>query len=171
MKTITRLAGVAALCTLVSAWNLAIAADDPKSPSVAPAKEAEKQVLADGNFKIGPTYADAPELKVKDDVPKGTLHKFTMDSTDSKIYPGLKGAYKRNVAVYVPKNYVAGTASPFIVVQDGMGYTGSMTKILDNMIHERRLPTMIADIHQLWRRRWQGERTRPRIRHPVGQIC
>ena len=69
--------------------------------------------LADGDFKIGPPYTDAPELKVKDGVPKGTLHEFTMDSQDSKIYPGLKGAYKRKVAVYVPNQYVAGHARAF----------------------------------------------------------
>ena len=87
---------------------------------------------------------DAPELTVKDGVPKGTLHEFTMNSEDSKIYPGLKGPYKRKVAVYVPKQYVAGTAAPFIVVQDGIGVQGHLPKILDNMIHEQRLPAMIA---------------------------
>ena len=66
-----------------------------------------------------------------------------MDSGDSKIYPGLKGAYKRGVAVYVPNGYVPDTAAPFIVVQDAM-CKGSLPKILDNMIAERRLPPMIA---------------------------
>ena len=31
-----------------------------------------------------------------------------------------------------------------MVVQDGMSYTGTLPKVLDNMIHERRLPVMIA---------------------------
>ena len=67
--------------------------------------------LADGDFKIGPPYKDAVELTVKEDVPKGTLHEFTMTSEESKIYPGLKGAYKRKVAVYVPKQYKDGAAA------------------------------------------------------------
>ena len=101
------------------------------------------QDTADGDFQIGPKYTDAPEMKVKDGVPKGTLHEFTMNSQDSKIYPGLKGPYKRKVAVYVPSQYVAGTPAPFMVIQDGMA-KGTLPKILDNMISERRLPVMIA---------------------------
>ena len=114
------------------AWNSTSADDAPQG------------ALADGDFKIGPTYANAPELTVKDGVPKGVLHQFTMSSEDSKLYPGLKGPYKRKVAVYVPSKYVPGTSAPFIVVQDGMGYTGSLTKVLDNMIHEKRLPALVA---------------------------
>ncbi len=59
-------------------------------------------------------------MTVKNDVPKGTLHEFTMTSEESKIYPGLKGAYKRKVAIYVPKQYKEGANAPFIVVQDGL---------------------------------------------------
>ena len=113
-------------------------------PGLALADETPAKPLADGDFKIGPPYKDAPELTVKDDVPKGALHEFTMTSEESKIYPGLKGAYKRKVAVYVPKQYKEGATAPFIVVQDGLSYTGTLTKILDNLIHERRLPAMVA---------------------------
>ena len=98
----------------------------------------------DGDFKIGPTYADAPELRVRPDVPAGAVTEFTMNSADSKIYPGLKGAYQRKVAVYIPKQYVAGAEAPFIVAQDGMGYRNTLPRILDNMIADRRLPIMIA---------------------------
>ena len=100
--------------------NLASAADAPDAKAPTPPKATAAVALPDGDFKIAPPYTDAPELKVKDGVPKGTLHEFTMDSQDSKIYPGLKGAYKRKVAVYVPSQYIAGTAAPFIVIQDGM---------------------------------------------------
>jgi enterochelin esterase-like enzyme len=93
---------------------------------------------------ISPPYANAPELTVKEGVPKGMLHEFVMKSEESKIYPGLKGAYQRKVCVYVPKQYVAGTPAPFIVAQDGMGYKGTLPPILDNMIHDGRLPVMIA---------------------------
>ena len=138
MKTLTRFACAAVFISL-SALNLASAVDalDGKDPP------PPKEMLPDGDYKIGPPYADAPELKVKEDVPKGTIHDFTMDSKDSKIYPGLKGPYKRKVAVYIPNKYVAGTAAPFMVIQDAMT-KDALPKILDNMINDGRLPPMIA---------------------------
>jgi enterochelin esterase-like enzyme len=99
---------------------------------------------------IGPTYMDAPEMTVRDDVPKGTIHEFVMKSTDSKIYPGIAKnqpgtvPYERKVAVYVPKQYVPGTPAPVLVVQDGMWYMNTVPKVLDNLIHQRRVPAMIA---------------------------
>src|SRR5262245_3459224 len=108
-------AAAAAVCLTFAA------ADDPKDK-----KDTDK--FADGDFVIGPTYADAPELTVKDGVPRGVVTQFVMDSEDSKIYKGIarkkEGVvpYKRKVWVYVPKQYVADTAVPFIVAQDGGGY-------------------------------------------------
>jgi len=99
---------------------------------------------------IGPTYADAPELKVKEGVPRGTLHEFVMDSADSKIYPGIAKnkpgvvPYQRKVCVYVPANYKPGTAAPFIVAQDGLGYKGALPPALDSLIAEKRVPPMVA---------------------------
>ena len=107
----------------------------------------------DGNFVIGPPYTPAPELTVRDGVPKGTVREFTMDSKDSKIYPGIArsqpGAvvpYTRQVAVYVPAQYVPGSPAPFIVVQDGMSphYRNNLPPILDNLIHDKRVPPMVA---------------------------
>jgi enterochelin esterase-like enzyme len=102
------------------------------------------QSRADSDFTIGPDYTNAPELTPRAGVPHGAIHEFTMDSADSKIYPGIKGPYARQVWVYVPEQYVAGTPSPFIIVQDGKGYTNRLPVILDNMIADRRLPAMIA---------------------------
>ena len=105
---------------------------------------------ADGNFIIGPDYTNAPELTIKEGVPHGTLHEFTMESTNSQIYPGIAKhqlgvvPYQRQVAVYVPQQYVPGTPAPFIVVQDGMGYAKRMATVLDNLIAQHRLPVMIA---------------------------
>jgi iron(III)-enterobactin esterase len=99
---------------------------------------------ADGDFTIGPDYTNAPELTVREGVPRGVIHAFTLRSEESKIYPGLTGPYQRGVWVYVPSQYVAGTPAPFIVVQDGKGYTNRLAPVLDNMIHEHRLPVMIA---------------------------
>lgn len=99
---------------------------------------------ADSDFTIGPNYTDAPELARREGVPKGAVHEFTMTSAESKIYPGLNGPYSRKVWVYVPSQYVPGTPAPFIIVQDGRGYTNRLPVILDNMIHGHRLPAMIV---------------------------
>ncbi|MDR3688524.1 MAG: alpha/beta hydrolase-fold protein [Fimbriimonas sp.] len=104
----------------------------------------------EGNFVIGPSYADAPELTPRSDVPKGHVYHFVMKSEDSKIYPGIaKGVlgkivpYTRRVTVYVPSQYVPDSPSPFFVSQDSMGQ-GEIPTILDNMIADHRLPSMIA---------------------------
>jgi enterochelin esterase family protein len=95
-------------------------------------------------FRIGPDYTNAPELTAKEGVPRGKVYHFTMDSAESRIYSGLTGPYKRGVWVYVPSQYVSGTPAPFIVAQDGKGYTNRLPVVLDNMIYEHRLPVMIA---------------------------
>lgn len=105
---------------------------------------------SDSNFTIGPDYTNAPETMVRSDVPHGALHVFTMHSEDSKIYPGIAKnepgvvPYKRQVCVYIPQQYVAGTPAPLIVAQDGMGYRDLLPVVLDNMIADHRLPTMVA---------------------------
>ena len=104
----------------------------------------------DGDYSIAPPYAPAPELTRRDDVPKGTVYRFAMNSTDSKIYPGISKSapgttvpYQRNVTVYVPSQYVPGTPAPFLVSQDSMG-RGQLPTILDNMIADGRLPVLVA---------------------------
>jgi enterochelin esterase-like enzyme len=58
------------------------------------------------------------------------------------------GTWTRTVDVYVPAGYVRGTEAAFIVVGDG-GPTGFFSEkmlftVLDNLIHQHRLPPMIA---------------------------
>jgi enterochelin esterase-like enzyme len=125
----------------------------------------------DGDFVIGPDYTPATEMTAQPGVPKGTIHPFTMESADSKIYPGIArienditkrrdtygnriaaqdseqsvaAPYTRKVWVYVPAQYVPGTAAPFIVVQDGGYYAERMSTVLDNLIAAHRVPVMIA---------------------------
>ena len=90
-----------------------------------------------------PPYTASPDLKAKPGVPKGKRFNFTMDSKDSKTFPGIKGPYKRNVSVYVPSQYVPGTEAPFIVTHDAMG-GGEIPTLLDNLIADKKLPVMIA---------------------------
>lgn len=143
---------------------------DPHTPGYVTATELidgrNAPINADGNFILGPTHNPAPEMTVQEGVPQGTVSEFVMESKDSKIYPGIMrepgtfgkadpddpakmivttshpAPYSRRVTVYVPKQYVPGTAAPFIVGADGpdkMLFTA-----LDNLIAQRRVPVMIA---------------------------
>src|SRR6516164_6279565 len=66
---------------------------DPHTPGYVTAKElpdsANAPANADGNFILGPTHSPAPEMTIQEGVPQGTVYDFTMESTDSKIYPGI----------------------------------------------------------------------------------
>jgi len=140
---------------------------DPHTPGYVTATELPDGVNpspgVDGNFILGPTHPPAPEST---GVPQGTIYHFTMASKDSKIYPGIArdpntfgtvdpadparlivttshpAPYSRQVTVYVPKQYVAGTAAPFIVGADGPD--NLLFTVLDNLIAEGKVPPMIA---------------------------
>ena len=125
-------------------------------------------VDAEGDFLIGPDYIPAPELTVIDGVPQGRVEQFTMDSADSKFYPGIgrdvfgtvdpanpktlivqtrPAPYQRTITVYIPRQYVPGTAAPFIVTHDGPALgkpDQNLPRILDNLIAQRRVPPLIA---------------------------
>lgn len=142
---------------------------DPHTPGYVTAKELPDGENApanqDGNFILGPTHNAAPETTVKEDVPHGDVFEFTMESKDSKIYPGIArepgsfarpdpnnptklminshpAPWTRKVAVYVPKQYVPGTEAPFIVGADGPDRL--LFTVLDNLIAEKKVPVMIA---------------------------
>jgi enterochelin esterase-like enzyme len=136
------------LCSITVLFSLLLGVNSAGADDAAKASPTRKTDKSE--FVIGPVYADAPELTPKDGVPKGMVYEFTMDSKDSKIYPGIArgvtgvAPYQRRVAVYVPQQYVPGKPAPFIVAQDGMGYRGILPTILDNMIAQHRLPVMVA---------------------------
>jgi enterochelin esterase-like enzyme len=101
--------------------------------------------LGDGDYSIGPSYAPAPEQTAREGVPHGKVVQFTMDSAESKFYPGASGPFKRAVSVYVPSQYVPGQPAPAIVSADAYGARNNqLPNILDNMIAGRRLPVMLA---------------------------
>ncbi|HVV46682.1 MAG TPA: alpha/beta hydrolase-fold protein, partial [Bryobacteraceae bacterium] len=142
---------------------------DPHTPGYVQATELPDGTVpspkADGNFIIGPTHPAASEFTPGPDVPRGQVIDFTMESKDSKIYPGIyreqgtfgtvnannpytldvptshSGPWTRRIRVYVPKQYVAGTAAPFIVTADG---DASLFPVLDSMIAAKRLPVMVG---------------------------
>ena len=141
---------------------------DPNTPGYVTAKElpdgAVPPANVDGNFILGPTHDAAAESA--DGVPKGTVIEFTMNSSDSKIYPGIAretntfgtpdpadpvklivttshpAPYTRKVAVYVPKQYVPGSVAPFIVGADGPDPL--LFSALDASIAWHKVPVMIA---------------------------
>jgi iron(III)-enterobactin esterase len=143
---------------------------DPNTPGYVIAKELPDGSIplahVDGNFIIGPTHSPAPESSAQKGVPHGAVVEFTMNSSDSKIYPGIARdpntfgtvdpsdpaklvvttshpvTYTRKVAVYVPKQYVAGRVVPFIVGADGPDPL--LFSTLDNLIAEHKLPVMVA---------------------------
>ncbi len=181
----SRVLGVALLISLAPGVNPAIAQGsptvarpvrptpptrDPHTPGYVTAKElpdgTNPPANADGNFIAGPIHNPAPEMIAQPGVPQGAVFEFTMNSSDSKIYPGIvrdagtfgtvnpsdpaklivttshPAAYTRRVTVYIPKQYVPGTVAPFIVGADGPD-RGLFTA-LDNLIAQHRLPVMIA---------------------------
>jgi enterochelin esterase family protein len=102
--------------------------------------------MGDGNFTIAAPFHNAPELTVKQGAPQGKIVRFTMDSSQSKIFTGAGhgGTFTRNVAVYLPPGYASGTEVPFMVVQDGVrdGYINQMVPLMDNLIPAAMLPSM-----------------------------
>lgn len=104
----------------------------------------------DGDYTIAMPYNNPPEMTPRADVPKGQVYRFTMDSRDSKLYPGISKTtpnvivpYTRNVTVYVPAGTDPKAAMPFFVAQDSLG-AGEVPTILDNMIADKRVPAQVA---------------------------
>ena len=143
---------------------------DPATPGYVAAKELPDGTLpsadVEGNFIIGPTHTPAPEASAQEGVPQGTVCNITMNSADSKIYPGIArdpgtfgtpdpndpaklvvttshpAPYTRRVAVFVPAQYAAGSAAPFIVGADGPDQL--LFTVLNNLIAQKRVPMMVA---------------------------
>jgi iron(III)-enterobactin esterase len=143
---------------------------DPNTPGYVTAKElpdgSNPPPNVDGNFILGPTHDVPPDTSSHDSIPQGTVIEFTMNSSDSKIYPGIArdpntfgtpdpkdpaklvvttshpAPYTRTVAVYVPKQYAPGSVAPFIVGTDGLDRL--LFSVLDTLIAQHKVPAMIA---------------------------
>jgi enterochelin esterase family protein len=143
---------------------------NPNSPGYVTAKElpegANPPANADGNFIIRATPDVAPEMSAEDGLPGGTVFEFILNSSDSKIYPGIArdpntfgtidpgnpaklvvttshpAPYQRRVNVYVPKQYVPGNLAPFLVGADGPDRL--LFSTLDTLIGQHKVPVVIA---------------------------
>src|ERR1700733_10314583 len=140
---------------------------DPRTPGYVIAEEladgSTPPANVDGSFIIGPTHDVPPEMSAQSSFPKGTVIEFTMSSAQSKIYPGIArdantfgtvdpadpaelvvttshpAPYTRRVAVYVPRQYVAGSIAPFIDGADPLLFS-----VLDTLVAQHKVPAMIA---------------------------
>ena len=141
--------------------------DAPGAPPFRVLGEGQTPPLdANDNFVIGPKYTPAPERKKVEGVPEGRVEQFVIDSKETKLFnPGIARKkfgmvdpnnpktlivethpidYQRKVGVYVPAQYAAGTAAPFMVVHDGPGQANGYKTILDNLIHQKRIPPIVV---------------------------
>jgi enterochelin esterase-like enzyme len=169
---LTRVAPLGILLNILLNGSLLMAQPvrDPHTPGYVTAIELPDNTVpspdSNGNFIIGPTHTPAPEMTVNVNLPQGTIYRFTMNSQDSKIYPGIArepntfgkedsadparlivttshpAPYTRHIEVYVPRQYVPGTPSPFIIGTDGPDH--QLFAVLDNLIAEGKVPVMIA---------------------------
>jgi enterochelin esterase-like enzyme len=143
---------------------------DPHTPGYVKATELPDGALPkpseNGDFIIGPTYTPPQELADPNHALDGTVVEFTLNSEDSKYFPGIARnpdshptpdpsnparligiethpqAYERKIAVYVPKGYVPGKEMPFIVGADGPDHL--LFAALDALITEQKLPPIVA---------------------------
>ena len=67
----------------------------------------------DGDFTIMPPYAGTVQAT---NVPHSSKYQFQFNNGTSKVYPGTG---TRPITIYIPKQYVDGTAAPFIIITDG----------------------------------------------------
>ena len=153
-------------CSSVLAQPPARKPDDPGAPPFQVLKDGENPPLdASDNFVIGPNYVAAPERKKVGGVPEGKVEQFDFDSKETKLFnPGIARTasgkvdptnpktlivethpidYKRRVGVYIPAQYQAGAEAPFMVVHDGPGQANGYKTILDNLIHQGRIPPIV----------------------------
>jgi len=141
---------------------------DPHTPGFVTATDLTDGTVPavdrDGNFLLGPTHHPAPEMGTN--ALQGTVYEFTLSSAESQRFPGIArepktfgtpdpadpaklivttshpAPYSRRVAVFVPKQYVAGSIAPFIVGTDGPDPL--LFTALDQLIASHRVPVMIA---------------------------
>ncbi|MEA3207961.1 MAG: hypothetical protein QOE70_1018 [Chthoniobacter sp.] len=122
-----------------------------------------------GDFLVGPDYVAAPETKPVEGVPEGRVQQFVIDSKDCKRFnPGIARHefgtvdpnnpktlivethsidYQRTITVYVPAQYIAGSAAPLLVTHDGPGLgkpDKNLPRILDNLIAQKRIPPLVT---------------------------
>ena len=110
---------------------------------------ASGTTVGDGDFMVGPTYTPSPDLKLKAGAPAGFSVSFSLSSAMSQIFTGSDFTppltFTRTIKVWVPQQYVDGTASPFMVSSDGF-YAGLQTvvqNLADDPSPAHRVPPLV----------------------------
>ena len=141
--------------------------DDGAPPFKVLAPGENPPLDAYSNFVIGPEYRAASENQITGNLPRGTVQQFTIDSRETKIFnPGIARDefgrvdpanpktlivetheidYVRQITVYIPQQLDPKHDAPFMVVHDGpKGKPNQrLPNILDNLIHQNRIPPII----------------------------
>ncbi len=144
-----------------------LAPDAPRF-TVLSAPGANPRSDRDGNFIIGPTYVAPRELEPAAGIPAGRVEQFTLESADSRFYPGIARvapgtadpdnprtlrletrpqSYQRAITVYIPAGAKPGQELSFMVVHDGPRpgqQEQTLPRILDSLIAARRIPMIAA---------------------------
>lgn len=143
---------------------------DPFTPGYVSAKELPDGSIPsptlDGNFILGPTHPPAAGMTPAASVTRGTVSTFTVESSASKLYPGIArdpgtfgtpdptnpaklivstshpAPYTRRVTVYLPAQRDPAAVLPFIVGADGPD--ADLFTALDSLIAAHRVPVMAA---------------------------
>src|SRR5205085_3041659 len=127
-----------------------------------------------GNYIIGPTHNPAPEAVVQNvpkgtvftftmtseqsqiynpgfvrdestfDGAVNGAATFPGDPSNVLIPTSHPGTWTRSVSVYVPAQLHGRKRAPLLVVGDGGLFDSTIFTVLDNLIHERKLPPMVA---------------------------
>jgi sugar lactone lactonase YvrE/enterochelin esterase-like enzyme len=83
-------------------------------------------------------YTPGPDSKPQDGAPKGELIKGNYTSGEKSVFPG---GY-RDYTIYLPQQLDRAKPAPFMVLQDGGGYTAPV--VFDNLIHKKEIPALIG---------------------------
>jgi sugar lactone lactonase YvrE/enterochelin esterase-like enzyme len=89
-----------------------------------------------GQARAADDYQPGPDSKPQNDVPKGTVQKFTL--VGSKIFPGTEHTYW----IYVPAQYDPSKPACLYVNQDGIQNNAPV--VFDNLIAHQEMPVTIG---------------------------
>jgi iron(III)-enterobactin esterase len=104
----------------------------------------------DGLITVGPTYTPSPYLTAAAGAPAGFTATFTMASSMSTIFNGddftPPDVFTRQIQVWVPEQYVDGTASPFMVTSDGFyaGIQAVVQNLAGNADPDNSVPPLVV---------------------------
>ncbi|MCC7539444.1 MAG: hypothetical protein IT379_24680 [Deltaproteobacteria bacterium] len=101
----------------------------------------------DGDFTIGPEYSDAPEYAAAAEAPQGVVQTFEIPSNEATHFTTdveTGEPFTRVVNVWIPEQHVSGETVPFIVLQDGSDYVYDLVPALQALIHQGRIPVLVA---------------------------